>query len=324
MEKRVRKSKKILENNTKKPKKNSPNLAIIEAILLSLIVVVFLLGFFFYMKVRIRKNDYLDKKDKIEEIIKNKKSEISNLEKEIESYKNVDESINNTKSSYFSLLKKLEESIKSGESDKKIAYLTFDDGPYYNTYRVFDILDQYDVKATFFTTNTNGEYCYDNKSENCWIRYREYINRGHTIANHTYTHAIFRGLYNSVDTFMSAVIDQENLIKEQTGGYITNIVRFPGGSVTAKGLRDPIIEKLRERGYGWVDWNSLDGDGGDLDSTEQAWSYFTGSIDENVEVILYHDYNWITTALLPDMIDYLRNNGYILLPLFYESDMVNK
>ena len=33
----------------------------------------------------------------------------------------------------------------------KYIYLTFDDGPCENTYRVLDILDRYNVKATFFT-----------------------------------------------------------------------------------------------------------------------------------------------------------------------------
>ena len=64
------------------------------------------------------------------------------------------------------MLKELEDSILNGTSDKKIAYLTFDDGPYYNTYKVLKILKENKVKATFFTTNVNGEHCFDNKSKN--------------------------------------------------------------------------------------------------------------------------------------------------------------
>ena len=45
---------------------------------------------------------------------------------------------------------------------------------------------------------------------------------------------------------------------------------------------------------------------------------------QNIEVVLLHDYNGITTAILPDIIEYLQNNGYILLPLFYESNVINK
>jgi peptidoglycan/xylan/chitin deacetylase (PgdA/CDA1 family) len=311
MAKRTRKSKKLLKSN-------------------SLDYILFSLFFLFtsFSLILINKNiDYhkiYQKQDSIlKEEIHLQEESIKTIQEEIISYQNIDNTISNTRNEYFQELKRLEDSIVDGSSDKKIAYLTFDDGPYYSTYRVFDILDQYGVKATFFTTNTNGEYCYDNKNENCQIRYQEYLDRGHTIANHTYTHAIFRGLYSSVDSFMDAVIKQEELVYSKTG-YTTNIVRFPGGSATAGSLKEPIIERLRERGYGWVDWNAMDGDGGALDSSNQAWNIFVNSINENLEVILYHDYNDITINLLPDMIEYLQNNGYICLPLFYESSKINK
>lgn len=251
------------------------------------------------------------------------KEKIITLDKEIEEYKNIDQAIINAKADYFKAIKEVEDQILAGTSNRKIAYLTFDDGPYFNTYKVLDILDQAGVKATFFTTNINGEYCYDNKGMNCHVMYQEYIKRGHTIANHTFTHAIRRGLYNSVDSFMDAVVKQEELIKNYTG-YTTNILRFPGGSPTAKGLKDGIIARLRERGYGYVDWTAGDGDGGGLYSVDQAWDNLYKTIDSNIEVVLFHDYNGITTAILPDFINYLRTNGYEIYPLFYESNMIKK
>lgn len=170
----------------------------------------------------------------------------------------------------------------------------------------------------------NGEYCYDNKSANCFLLYKEYVKRGHTIANHTYTHGIRSGLYNSVNSFMDAINRQEEHVKNQTEGYLTNIVRFPGGSSTAKGLKPAMIEALQKKGYGWVDWNAGDGDGGRLDSTDQAWSNLKSTINENIEVILFHDYSRITTSILSEVIVYLRDNGYQLYPLFYDSVMVHK
>lgn len=38
----------------------------------------------------------------------------------------------------------------------KEVYLTFDDGPSHNTPQVLDILDKYNVKATFFVTGENA------------------------------------------------------------------------------------------------------------------------------------------------------------------------
>jgi peptidoglycan/xylan/chitin deacetylase (PgdA/CDA1 family) len=123
---------------------------------------------------------------------------------------------------------------------------------------------------------------------------------------------------------MNAVIKQEELIKEQTDGYITKIVRFPGGTRTSGKLKGPIQEKLKERGYGWADWTCEDGDGGDLRSADQAWANIKYGLNSDLEVILLHDYNKITISILPDLIEYLQQKGYILLPLFYESNMVNK
>ena len=296
-------------------------------ILIFLLFSFLTISLFLNFSIQDQKNVYSSLQSKIKDK-KHEKYKINesytNLQNEIQKYQNIESEIVNTKKSYFSKIKELEDKILHGESPYKIAYLTFDDGPYYNTYRVLDILDEYGVKATFFTISMNGEYCFDNKSVRCFPLYHEYEARGHTIANHTYTHGIFNGLYSSVDSFMDAIIKQEEHIKNYTNGYVTNIVRFPGGSSTAKGLKEPIIEQLRKRGYGWVDWNALDGDGKKLDSYEQAWNIFTSSINENIEVVLFHDYNSITTALLPQAITYLQENNYVILPLFYESNVVNK
>lgn len=287
------------------------------------------IGSYFYFNNKLssakaERNRYNKEYQEKKESLAIKETELATIEEEIESLGKLSEKKEELRKEYFAKIKQLEDAILAGKSDKKIAYLTFDDGPYYNTQKVFAILDKYDVKATFFTTNINGEYCFDNRSVKCWPTYKQYLERGHTLANHTYTHAIWRGLYNSADSFMTAVINQENLIKEKTGGYVTNFVRFPGGSVTAGRLKDPIIAKLRERGYGWVDWTAEDGDGGNLQSADQAWRTLKAGIDEKIEVILMHDYNAITTSILPEVIEYLRGEGYILLPLFYESNMINK
>ena len=312
MEKRIRKSKEAF---------------IIYETISIIIITTFLFGHFYF-------NNKINYNDSFKEInlkclesnlkVSNNEDLINDLNNQINNYNNIDNEINNIKNEYFNSIKDLENKILKNETNKKIAYLTFDDGPYYNTYKVLDILDKYNVKATFFTTSINGEKCYDNGKENCYKLYKEYVKRGHTIANHTYTHAIFKGLYSSTNSFIDAVEKQENHIKEQTNGYITNIVRFPGGSNSAGSLKNSIIEKLRQKKYGWVDWTAQDGDGGKLASEEQAWTNLKSSINEKIEVVLFHDYNRITTSILPEVIEYLQNNNYILLPLFYESKAISK
>lgn len=247
----------------------------------------------------------------------------TNLEKEINDLNNIETNISKLKEDYFKEIKKLEDEIISGKSNKKIVYLTFDDGPYYKTYEFLDILDKYNVNATFFTIGLGKEKCLDNRKEDCRKLYKEIVERGNTVANHTYSHLIWNGLYSSPESFISQIKKQEELIKEQTG-VITKIARFPGGSATAGSKKNAIIDLLRKNGYGWVDWTAQDGDGGELSGENQAWNNFVSSIDSNIEVVLFHDYNDITLKILPKAIEYLQSNGYIILPLFYESNMVNK
>ena len=256
----------------------------------------------------------------------NEKIIINNdLKKEIDELNNIDNNIAKTKNEVFELTKLLEQKIKNNESDKKIAYLTFDDGPYYATHEFLNVLNNYEVKATFFTIGLDKERCYDNRNQECHELYKKIVDNGHTIANHTYSHLIFNGLYNNTNSLINQVKTQENLIKEKTN-TTTNIFRFPGGSETAKayGVFNSAVEELRKMNYGWVDWTASNGDGGSIGSKNQAFQNFKNSINENIEVVLFHDYNRITLSMLPEAIEYLKNNNYILLPLFYDSVMVNK
>lgn len=261
------------------------------------------------------------------EIMNNKElddQKIAEINSKIDELNNIDTKIKTLREEVYKLSGDLEKKIKSGESKKKIAYLTFDDGPYYNTYKVLKILKENKVKATFFTTNVNGEKCYDNKSKNCHEVYAAIAKDNHTMANHTYTHGWNRGLYTNTNTFMDAIKKQENLIKEKTG-VTTNIARFPGGSSTPGTTKGNAMKKaLYAAGYGWVDWTASDGDGGSLPNYATGMKNFKGTINDKIEVVLFHDYHQVTTAMLPEVIKYLRNNNYLVLPLFYESVMVHK
>ena len=68
----------------------------------------------------------------------------------------------------------------------------------------------------------------------------------------------------------------------------------------------------------------MDGDGGYVSNATVAFENFKNTINENIEIVLFHDYSYVTLAMLPDAIKYLKDNNYVLLPLFYESKMVNK
>lgn len=253
----------------------------------------------------------------------NNLSETKLIEDEITKIKNIDTEIETTRNEYYKTLKTFEDKVSNKELDYKIAYLTFDDGPYNLTHKYLEVLEKYDVRATFFTIGLDKDKCFDNRNKSCKEVYAKEAHYGHTMANHTYSHLIFNGLYSSTNSFITQVEKQEKLIKERTG-ITTNIVRFPGGISSSGKLKNGITEKLRDMGYGWVDWTASNGDGGWVGDKATALANLKSTINEDIEVILFHDYSSATLQALPDAIEYLREKNYILLPLFYESKMVNK
>lgn len=238
--------------------------------------------------------------------------DITSIDNEISVYQNIDKSISDKYQEYYSNIALLEDKINSGESSVKIAYLTFDDGPYDLTYQVLDLLKANDIRATFFVLGKDGVE----------DRYKRIVDEGHTLANHTYYHNIGSGLYDSVDSFISQVKKLEDYLYDITG-YRTSIVRFPGGSPTAGSLKDGIVSRLHDMGYNYVDWTSETGDGSSKKLTEKdTWSWYKDTTkDKNIVVLLMHDYNYSTFNNLQRIIDDMRSRGFIFLPLHNKSIM---
>ena len=213
----------------------------------------------------------------------------------------------------FRLLSELERQIKAGESDRRIAYLTFDDGPYDNTTAaVLDILKEKGIHATFFLRHRP-----DHVAE-----IRREIREGHTIANHSYSHKI-KAVYESAESCIKEIRDQQAWLTE-TVGVTPQIYRFPGGSPTAGADKATIAAALAADGLGYVDWNCATGDGmpGELTAAKAYRNAVSSVGDQKIVVMLMHDYSAATLAALPDIIDTLKAQGYLMMPLFRESVMI--
>ena len=238
--------------------------------------------------------------------------DIVSIDNEISVYQNIDKSISDKYQEYYSNIALLEDKINRGESSVKIAYLTFDDGPYDLTYQVLDLLKSNNIRATFFVLGKDGVE----------DRYKRIVNEGHTLANHTYYHNIGGGLYDSADSFISQVKKLEDYLYDITG-YRTSIVRFPGGSPTAGKYKDEIVNRLHDMGYNYVDWTSETGDGSSKKLAEKdTWSWYQDTTkDKNIVVLLMHDYNYSTFNNLQRIIDDMRSRGFIFLPLHNKSVM---
>lgn len=202
----------------------------------------------------------------------------------------------------------------------KVIYLTFDDGPGPYTQKLLDILDKYNVKATFFVTHGYPNY------ENL---IGEEARRGHTVAVHSYTHK-YDQIYRSVDAFFEDFNKMNDVIKAQTGQE-SSILRFPGGSsntVSKKycpGVMTALTNEMNNRGILYADWNVSSGDAGETTSTQQVVTNVINGIQKNhVSTILQHDIKDFSVNAVEQIIQWGKSNGYTFLPLTEHSPMFHQ
>ena len=194
-------------------------------------------------------------------------------------------------------------------TDKKVAYLTFDDGPSNNTHQILDILKQNNIKATFFVLGSQVEIFPETTNR--------IYNEGHYIANHGYSHK-YSEIYQSPEQVLNE-FNQCNQIVAKTINvpeYNSHLFRFPGGSVGGKyaELKKQAITLLEQNDILHIDWNSLTGDSEKVNPTEE---YLMDNLQKTTEgknslVILMHDAGdkILTYDMLPNLISYLREKGY--------------
>ena len=194
-------------------------------------------------------------------------------------------------------------------TDKKVAYLTFDDGPSNNTHQILDILKQNNIKATFFVLGSQVEIFPETTNR--------IYNEGHYIANHGYSHK-YSEIYQSPEQVLNE-FNQCNQIVAKTINvpeYNSHLFRFPGGSVGGKyaELKKPAVTLLEQNDILHIDWNSLTGDSEKVNPTEE---YLMDNLQKTTEgknslVILMHDAQAkkITAETLPKVIEYLQQQGY--------------
>ena len=188
----------------------------------------------------------------------------------------------------------------------KYAYLTFDDGPSSTiTPAILDILDEYNIKATFFVVGSMVE------------KYPEILkqvyDKGHTIGNHSYSHD-YKYLYRSSKNFMTDINKADSLLKDVLGkDFETNLLRFPGGSFGKN--KAPMVKAAEAAGYTIYDWNALNGDAEGLNLKN---SYLKKRLKETTKnkknvIILMHDMDSKkgTMETLKENIDYLISQGFI-------------
>lgn len=215
------------------------------------------------------------------------------------------------------------------DSTTRTIYLTFDDGPGKYTYDVLEILDKYNVKATFFTIG----YYVDHYPDQA----RAIVEHGNLIACHSYTHE-YDQCYASVDAFMNEVEQWKEAVQNATGTVPDRIcIRFPGRSTTpnAKNVADGIKSQIILKGYRWFDWNAANNDKYPKGNTKNLSQkdYFLASYKESMGwyanddsatvVFITHETEKTTVETLGYMIEDLLARGYTFKTLDHHPDWSN-
>lgn len=172
----------------------------------------------------------------------------------------------------------------------KSVYLTFDDGPIPEiTLWVLDILDHYQIKATFFCVG-------DNVRKHPEV-FDEIIARGHAVGNHTYHH--IKALGKSVSAYMQDVCKAHQLIHSR-------YFRPPYGHMRPRQMLEV------SNSFEIVMWDVLTRDYNPKLTPQQVLSNVK-RFTRNGSIIVFHDslkaQRNLETAL-PQSIEWLLQEGY--------------
>ena len=201
--------------------------------------------------------------------------------------------------------------------DKKIVFLTFDDGPNNTiTPQVLDILKKENVRATFFLV---GKSIGDKTAG----QVRKILRNGNAIATHSFSHDydyLYPGRVVSPERVYEEIAKTNERLKNILGpDFHSSVFRYPGGEMSWQNT-EASNDLLESKGIHWIDWNSLVGDAEKKSvrpTTVNGFvSYLDKSLNENkntkIAVVLAHDAmnKQLTADSLSSVIKYFKDRGY--------------
>ncbi len=188
-----------------------------------------------------------------------------------------------------------------GGDQYKRLWLTFDEG-YENGYtaKILDTLKEKDVRAVFFVT-------YDYAQKNPEL-VKRMINEGHTVGNHTFSHPSLPDC--SPDEMYNELSQLHEYIKKQFG-YEMYVMRPPMGEFSER-----VLACAKQLGYTTVLWSFAypDWNPEKQPVPDAAFNKIT-SKTHNGAVYLLHAVSKTNTEILGSVIDYWKNNGYMITPM---------
>lgn len=175
------------------------------------------------------------------------------------------------------------------DKSKKMIALTFDDGPNYNTSKIIDVLNKYDIKATFFVL---GNRAINNKDI-----LKKMVDSGMEIGNHTYNHLLLTK-YDE-NKIRSEIEDTSEVIYNATKKR-PKLLRPSYGSVNNK------IKKVANMPIIIWDIDTLDWK---YHNSKRITSRVVNKVRDG-DIILMHDIYSASLNALSNIIPILQDNGY--------------
>ena len=185
------------------------------------------------------------------------------------------------------------------DTDEKIIYLTFDDGPHAEaTPFVLETLLKYNAEATFFCIGKNVEEHPD--------LYQRIIAEGHTVGNHTQNH--LNGWHTTDDVYIDNVIQATKWID-------SSLFRPPYGRIKkfqAKVLMQQLNQDTKTIPFKIIMWTVLSGDFDTDISGEKCFKNVIQSTKPG-SIVVFHDSAKAFERMqyaLPKTLEYFSDKGY--------------
>ncbi|MBQ4354329.1 MAG: polysaccharide deacetylase family protein [Clostridia bacterium] len=206
---------------------------------------------------------------------------------------------------YDSTIQKVEQygGIYRGDTSQKVCYFTFDCGYEYGpTGDILDVLKEKQVPGIFFLT---GQYVKEEKE-----LIQRMLDEGHIVGNHTVGH--YRGTKLTAQQFVDEMQGLEDLFYAQFPDADPMIYyRPPYGNCNEFTLR--LADKM---GYRTVMWSYtyMDFDTSNQLPYADAMAKVKSGLHPGA-VYLFHTESTTNAAILGDFIDWVRAQGYEILPI---------
>ncbi len=185
---------------------------------------------------------------------------------------------------------------RNPEVPGKMVAISFDDGPVENTLKILELLEKYNVKASFFCIGKNIE-------EHPEI-FKSVLSRGHFVGNHSYSHPLGMGFLSTARIVEE--IQGCDKIALRVGGVRLSCFRPPFGVI------NPRTKKALElTGHKVIGWNVRS-----YDAVLTSQRFILHRIFKKIkpgDVILLHDSKAHSVDILEQLLLFLQTNQYTTL-----------